>query len=654
MHPVRRSAAILALSAFALSARAIPVPPSAALADERPSAPAIVARAEVRGIAPLIDMAERIAGADTLPPGQLRAMVSMMTGLDPVALLGEGTEPLRSIVYAVPGSGEPGILLDVPAANGDIDAFFATLAGIHWTEQSIPEKHAAKLPGGSRLFRVPGVESDNRVLAVPHGARVALLPFAQRGGLRPAQVPEILAAAAPIPSEGTVAFAADVDAFVPLLPRDGDGDALAAASGIPPVPGLADILGGLSVRELEFAFGLDGAERLRISYAETPREGTPEARLASGTGAPAPAADAILFPDALLAVSRRAPLAAATEADWLASWRRNLSWNAAWTADDPAERAFGERFIAVCAKQVAAFARLAPSGGSFALYPANGAKRCPWAFCAPNPDAEALLDSLPGFVKDAFADCLDLAQTAARSGDGSDEEGFAKIEALDFRLEPAGGRTIRDAEVRRFAVRFTDPDTGRDWTLASFDALSAGGMLLVANLAEPALADIVSDLARGGTARAPIAELPAFREAYGATPPPDAAAAVVRLVPAVQTVCRAFQARIDELEAEEKALDAAEGKTGEDGDGEDEDDGIFPAGATVFLEATDLPDCAIAATQRYNPETGRSECTVAIPFAGLRALHDRFAPFFADDGEENAGDADEGENGDGDDPFGDW
>ncbi|MBQ7252683.1 MAG: hypothetical protein IJS32_08805 [Kiritimatiellae bacterium] len=650
MHPVHRPAAILVLSAFVLSARAVPVPPSATRPDDRPSAPAIVARAEVRGIAPLIDMAERIAGAESLPPGQLRDMVSAMVGLDPVALLGEGPEPLRSIIYAVPGVGEPGLLLDVPAADGDLPAFFAKLAGIRWAEQPIPEKHAAKLPGGSHLFRAPGAGSDPLVLAIPHGARVALLPLAQRGGLRPAQVPEVLAAATPIASEGTVAFAADMDALVPLLPQDGNGDALAAASGIPPLPGLPDIFGSLPVRELEFAFGLDGADCLRIAYAATPREGTLEARLASGIGAPAPLANAIFFPDALLAIAQRAPLAAASEADWLASWRHHLSWNPLWAEADSDARAFVDRFASLCAKQAAAFARLAPSGASFALFPANGAKRCPWAFCAPHPDAAAFLDSLPGLVKDAFSDnFLDLAKTAAASDDDFDAEGFAKAEALDFRIEPAGKRKIRDTEVRRFAVRFTDSD-GRDWTLASFDALSAGGMLLVANLDEPVLADIAADLARGETVRAPLAELPAFRHAYGAPPPPDAATAVVRLVPAVQTVCRAFKARIGELEAGQKALDDAEGKTEEDG-GEG-DDGSFPAGATALLEADDLPDCAIAATQRYNPETGRSECTVAIRFAELRALHDRLSPLFAGGGEDADGDED-GEE-DGDDLFSDW
>lgn len=642
MKTIRHAAVFLAFFFFALAAWAIP---STSAAPDG-AAPAVVARLEVRGIAQLADAVERIAGPATLPPGQLRALATMMLGVDPVALFGEGTEPMRSIVYAVPSAGEPGVILDVPAANGDTDALFATLAGIRWTEQPIPEKHAAKLPEGARLFRAFGVGSDNRVLAVPHDGRVAILPFAQRGGLRPSQVPSVLAAAKPLASEGVIAIAADLDALAPLLPKGSDGD----------FPGMGVDRIPKPVPEFEIGLGLDGADRIRLAFAYTLREGTPVARAASGIGAASPLANAILFPEALFAGAGRSDPDFVTEEEHLASLQETLSANPAYLAAEPAQKALFDRFAALATKWATAIDRLSPTDNSCVLLPANGAKRCPWAFYAANPDAAAILDKLPAAVESAAADLFDFAKAVGEADkDGDfDADAIAKAEEARLRLEPAGERKILDRDVRTFALRLTDPDTGRDWTLCTFDALAADGALLFANLAEPVLAGVIADLAAGETARAPVAEMPAFAGAYGATPPAGAAAAFVQLVPALRTVLSAIKARVDELDAEEKALDAAEGKEPE-ADDEDDDD-IFPAWVTVMLDAADLPDCPIAVTERYDGETRRLEGSLVVPLADLRALHERLAPLFADGGEDtpSATTDDNGNEDSGEDAFNDW
>jgi hypothetical protein len=642
MKTIRHATAFLAFFSFALAAWAIP---STSAPDGAAPAPAIVARLEVRGIAQLADTIERAAGPTTLPTGQLRALATMMLGVDPVALFGDTDSPIRGILYAFPGAAEPGILFDVPAANNDPDAFFAKLAAVA-TPQEIPEAQASKLPEGTRFFRVSRASGDNRVLALPHGSRVAILPFAQRGGLRPAQVPSVLAAAEPLASEGVIAVAADLDALAPLLPEDGAGDFPGIGVGLAPKP----------VRELEIGLGLDGADRLRLALASILCEGTPEARAASGTGAAAPIANAILFPEALFASAQRSGTSSITEAEHLASMRETFAANPVYLAAEPAQKALFDRFAALFAKWTAALGRLSPADNSFVLLPANEAKHCPWAFYAANPDASAILDKLPGAVESAAADFFDFAKAAAEAAnDGDfDAEAIAKVEGARLRLEPAGERKILDRDVRTFALRLTDPDTGRDWTLCTFDALAADGALLFANLAEPVLAGVIADLAAGETARAPVAEMPAFAKAYGATPPAGAAVAFVQLVPAVRTVFNAIKARVDELDAEEKALDAAEGKE-PDADGEDDDE-IFPAWVSAMLDAADLPDCPIAVTERYDGETRRLEGSLVVPLADLRALHERLAPLFADGGEDtpSATADDDGDEDSGEDAFTDW
>lgn len=662
MKPIFRPAAFLAVLAFALAARAIPSPSAPAAAPPSAPAPAIVAQVEIRGLAQLADTVERIAGPAVLPAGQIRAMATMLAGIDPVALFGDTPSPVRAIVYTLPGATEPGVLFDVPAAGDDVSAFFDRLAGVA-TAEDIPEAAAAKLPGGSRLFRLAQVSGDNRLLALPHGGRVALLPFALREGLKPAQAPRLLSAARSPAPEGVLAVSADSDALFPLIPQlsdaGDDGDDVSFGRAWP-------------IQKMEAAIGLDDADRLRFAGSFRFRPGTLEARQAAALGEPAPLANAVLLPGAIAAVSSRSTSEGLSEADFLSSMR--AGWALRMRSASADERAVLEKGAALYAKWLAALSKFAGAGYACALFPADGEKRCPWAFCALTDDAAALLEAIPSLLADACRDFAAFGRDVSKDGgDGKDDlfdaDEFAKA---DFRAEPVGEREVAGARVRTIALRLTDPDTGHVFTLATFDAAAFDSALLVANLADGALSGVIADLVSGETARAPLAEMPAFREAYGATPPAGAAAGFVQLVPAAQTVLRALKARGDELEAEEKAAEEARPDDGgaeadaenEEADGAEEEDEkddepFFGDGMLSFLDATDLPACPIALTERHDEAADRTETVLVFPVADLRALHGRLAPLFRDDdapaAEDDpfAGEEEDGEEAEGDD-FGDW
>ena len=302
-----------------------------------------------------------------------------------------------------------------------------------------------------------------------------------------------------------LAASADFDALFPLLPQrpdDGDGSFLQA----------------WPIQEMEAAIGLDDADRLRIASSLRFRSGTLEARQAETVGEPDSLANAVLLPGAIAAGADRSTLAGISEADFLASMRTGWAWRTQFASADV--RALHEEGPALYAKWLATFAKFTGTGYAFALFPADGEKRCPWAFCAMTDDAASLLEAIPSLFADACRDLVGFVQYVAKRGGGKGHLFDEDDSAMDFfRAEPVGEREVAGVRVRTIALRLTNPDTGHVFTLATFDAAAFDSSLLLANLADGALAGVVADLVSGKTARAPLAEMPAFREAYGAPPP---------------------------------------------------------------------------------------------------------------------------------------
>ena len=197
--------AVLLGAVFAVAAHA------SAPASSSDIPPTVIAQLEIRGLAPLFGQTARIM-APFIPPQEadnaIKRFLRNICPVDLVSLVGaDSADPIRAVVYSKPGAVSPGIMFDLPAANGDIDAFFAVVARSCATA-AVPPAVAARLPSGARLYRLPSAAvatgSDPRVLFLPHGSRVAVWPLSMRGGVQPIQAARLVSAFPPIAAEGVI------------------------------------------------------------------------------------------------------------------------------------------------------------------------------------------------------------------------------------------------------------------------------------------------------------------------------------------------------------------------------------------------------------------------------------------------------------------
>ena len=628
MTPILRKAVLLtAVLSFTLAARATPTAPSAtapSVAERLAAAPTVIAQVEIRGLAPLLSAAERIA-SPALPAGQLTGMLNGMSaamlGADPFAFLGRTDAPIRLIYSTSPGTGAPHLLLDLPVANGDHSAFFDRLSAV-WTTGDLPVADVNDLPPDVRVFQVPVADDSYLTGFLPHGDRMAVFPFGHEG-LPPSDVAGFLASVPPPSVEGQLAVRVNLAPLATALAKQLPDflDDLHASQ--LQVDQLLETLSRNPTTACEYGIGLDSADRLRLSYAADLRPGSATARIYTGIGAPAsPLPNAILFPDALAAFSERS--STPTEEDLSAWLAEQIDCNPA-AATDPKAHTLLDKWGSRAVALGAALYRHHDGDLSFALLPPAPGTACPWALCLSSPDAPAFLDALPALVNDDIAFLFELVPGYLELLDDTlPTDAIPPIDpsAIDLRLRPAGERTVLGIPVRTFALVLADTGKQRDYTLFAFDAAAAGPALLLADLPEETLASALSDLSSGATGRPVLANLPAFAEAYGPAAP-DAAAAYVKLVPVAQTVLRATLSRIDELARRQRAADAVEGTVPDN-----DFFGNLPPRLRAFLDAENLPDLTFATTERTLPGTTRVVDTVSLPLSDLHALFSLLAPLF--------------------------
>lgn len=618
-HTFLKTVLLATILPLSLAARATPTATSStepSVAERLAAAPTVIAQLEIRGLAPFLSAAERIA-APVLPAGQLTGMLNGMSaamlGADPFAFLGRTDAPIRAILYTL---SKPGILFDMPVADGDTSAFFDRLSAV-WTAGEIPEETAARLPSGARLFLLPdGNGGDtSRVLFLPHGDRLAVLPHAFQGGLRPSRVPDFLSSL-PSPSvEGQLAVRVNLAPLATALAKhlpDFLDDLHASQL---QVDQLLETLSRNPTTACEYGIGLDSADRLRLSYAADLRPGSATARIYTGIGAPAsPLPNAILFPDALAAFSEHSSIP--TEADLSAWLAEQIDCNPA-AATDPRARTLLDKWGSRAVALGAALYRHHDGDLSFALLPPAPGAACPWALCLSSPDAPAFLDALPDLVNDDISFLFELVPGYIELlGDCLPPAAIPPIDSstINLRLVPAGERTVLGIPVRTFALVLADTGKQSECTLFAFDAAAAGPALLLADLPEENLASVLSDLSSGATGRPALADLPAFAGAYGPASS-DAAAGYVKLLPVAQTILRAVFTRIGNLARGEGTVDAAEGIAPDNNFFDD-----LPPQLRAFLDAENLPDLTLATTELTLPGTTRVVTTGSIPLADLHAL----------------------------------
>jgi len=498
-------------------AAAIAVAANAQTPARQPApAPSIVAQLEIRGIAPLFEQTSRLL-APFVPPQQVDAAVKdFLSGsgpLDFLALVGaDSAEPIRAVVYSKPGADKPGVMIDLPAANGDIDAFFDVIAS-SCAAAPIPEAVAAHLPPAARMYRLPdsivGNDSDTRVLFLPHGSRVAVWPLALRGGVQPVQAARLVSQFPPIGVEGAIVARADLAALAEFAGS-------ARGSFIDVATDAADFR-DLPFTDYAVGFGLDAANRIRFDNAYLLRDGTAFSRFYSTLGTPAPFVNAVLAPDAVAAAVHHADssLAGKTFFDEVLD-----------AMDDDFDEF--KNFLTGMTGLVQQMADLYGNDSAYAVYPPADGNTLPWAACTARGEALDSLDTLSDRFSALAHGVLDLAAAFA------ERTGASGIDALNIRIDPTGDRTVADTAVRSYTVRATDPDDGTTHDLLTFDAALAGPALVLANLPDNRLSDIVSALA-GDAARPGIDSLPAFTAAYGDLPP-DACASVIQLIPLLRGI----------------------------------------------------------------------------------------------------------------------
>lgn len=579
-------AAAIAASAFAQTDSTPP-----------PAAPAVLAQFEIRGLAPLVGQAARIA-APFLPPEQLEGLVkgflSTACPVDLLSLVGDtSADPVRVALYAKPDGKECGAFFDFPAAGGDTAAFFDVIART-CASSSVPAAVAAHLPLDARIYRLPDPSGldDPRILFLPHDGRVAAFPLGFRGGVSTVQAAGLLPALSEIAADGVLAVRFDAEAFAGL-----------AAQNPAALPAAADSFRNLAATSVSFGIGLDDADRLRFDQTCALRPGSAYAAYFSTVGAPAPFVNAVLFPDALAASVERADRSHA------AAIAEEIFSAALSGGDDPATRAvldFCREFSAL----LPSLSSLSGTDTASALYPPAPGKPFPWALCTTRPEG---VETPADFATRVNADAETVLALAARA-----VESFPDRDALPalpaFALEPRGERTVADAAVQTFALRMipADGSEAEPRDLLSFDVALAGPALVLADLPDDRLSDVLSALAPDAPARPGIDALPAFAAAYGPVPP-DASAFCVKLAPLIRSVLGFADARLPELKEmldlqappEVRALSGVLGS---------------------FLEAlsgVDLP-LAVAVRSGDAPDTVRE--TVSFPLADLHSIVSALVP----------------------------
>ena len=510
-------ASVLLAAALAVAATA----QSPAPADARAQPPAVIAQLEIRGLAPLFNQAARMA-APFAPAQQVDSIVKdflhQICPVDLLALSGrDSSEPIRVVLYAKPGADAPGGMLDIPAAHGDIDAFFEVVSRSCSTS-AIPAAVAARLPPGARLYALPppfAPRQAPRILFLPHGSRVAVWPLAFRGGVQPVQAARLVAAFPPIGVEGVLAFRADLEAIAGLAdsPTGLFADFASDAAEFRNLP----------TTDFALGIGLDNADRLRFDIDYALRPGSAISRYLSTTASPAPFVNAALFPDAIAAVAQHADPTLVNQA-YADELFAGFASSPQYREIEPLLRGF-----AGLAPRLAA---LSSSDTALALYPSTPDRALPWVSCTALPDGIASLDDFETRASGVAHALRDLAAMAL-SAAGEDCDA---IEDLAVCLVPVATRSLADTDfsVRSYALTLAVPDKA-PVTLLTFDAAIAGPALVLASLPESRLATILSTLSTGTAPSTTIAGLPAFASAYG--PLPDgSAAAVVQLLPLLRGI----------------------------------------------------------------------------------------------------------------------
>lgn len=512
--------AVLLAAVFAVAAHA------SAPASSSDIPPTVIAQLEIRGLAPLFGQTARIM-APFIPPQEadnaIKRFLRNICPVDLVSLVGaDSADPIRAVVYSKPGTVSPGIMFDLPAANGDIDAFFAVVARSCATA-AVPPAVAARLPSGARLYRLPSAAvatgSDPRVLFLPHGSRVAVWPLAMRGGVQPIQAARLVSAFPPIDAEGVIAFHADLAALAALPPsQSGLFYGFTAAAEVHALP----------ITAYTFGLGLDSADHLRFDISCHLRPDSAVTRYLVSFSAPAPFVNAALFPDAIAAIAHHSDPSLVDQAytDEILS---RFSSSPQFREIEPLLHGF----VGLAPKTAA----LSSSDSAIALYPPAPGHALPWVSCTALPDGITSLDDFETRASEIAHALCDLApMTLSALGDDSDIDGLAVC------LVPVADRSLADTDfsVRSYTLRATVAPDEDPVTLLTFDAAIAGPALVLSSLPEDRLTTILATLSSGATPSTTLADLPAFASAYGPLPE-GAYAAVVQLLPLLRSIAAKLQ-----------------------------------------------------------------------------------------------------------------
>jgi hypothetical protein len=546
--------------------------------------PRIETQIEIRGTDNLLGSIDRLSHPK-MSSSQLRAMFRQMgiavAGVSPFDVIDTASaEPVRIIVWTVPGRrGGSGLIVDFPAKGGNPDFVLRKIGGSGvFMFQKMDSQDAAVLPAGARRFHSPALKKT--LIVLPRGKRVALLDITD---LTPASALRLLQEAPPVLAEGTLAVAPNPETLV-----NNPTDRSFAAR----------CVDGFSV-----GLGIDEADRLRIGISLQPRPGTPLARLASTVSAPAsPLSASILFPSAIAALSVRYSLDGLSDGELLPIYRArtDLSAFARELAGQGARRIAGHR-DALAGTQLA-LQRLVGCEMSAAVFPGNAAVPVPWAILLTDLPSSDELGDFPARLE-AFLDArLDLLKAVAPTRDIA-----SLIDKLGLGIEFAGERTVRNIPVRTYALRAGNPEApGQRIDIATFDAASAGGTLLLGRLPGAALDRVLAVLAAGKTSRGPLTALPAFSETAGEVSP-NAAAGYIRFRPLLQNL----------LPAARNLLQATAEKWSMDTSG-------FPSDGEFDSTLSKLPEVTLAHSCAWLPGENRLSTTITIPLADVKAVIEFF------------------------------
>lgn len=550
--------------------------------------PTILAQLEIRGVAPLFNQAARIL-APVVPPQQVDAAVKeFFSGACPIDLLSlvglTSSDPIRAVLYSKPDADEPGLILDLPAANGDIDAFFDVIAR-SCPSSPIPPAVGARLPSSARIYRLPFpiAGDDTRVLFLPHGNRVAAWPLALRGGVQPIQAARLVASAPSPAVEGVIAIRANLEALSALA-TSGRGIFAEIPADTGHTIGLA-----LPVTDYALGFGLDDANHLRLDNAYALASGTPIAKYFSTIAAPAPFVGAILHPDAIAAAAQHSDTSL-IDKTLLAELLDPIAH------EEPAFQDLITSFAGLLARTAAAFDG---DDSAWAIYPPADGKALPWVACTARPEGLDSLDILSDRFSALATDTIALGGQFLQTIEGNDLD-MPVLEDINPLIEPIADRSIADVDVRTYVIRapYHDDDT-ITYDLLTFDAALAGPALVLASLPDARLSEILAALAHDAPARPGIAALPAFHAAYG-QPPPNASGVVIQLLPLLRGIA-------------EKARSVDETRD-------------YAEAAAPFLSATDGISLPLAAVVRPGSAPGSIHETLSLPLPDLHSVINALLP----------------------------